>query len=88
MKKESGNQKEKRQDVLFDTNVEVGNDQEWDDSMWDKEVQTEYTRELVVDFFKAVSIDTNLLVVLRATNLLLTPTPSRDHMLVSLPSID
>ena len=42
---------QERQDVLFDTNVEVGNDQEWDDSMWDKEVQTEYTGELVVDFF-------------------------------------
>ena len=30
---------------------------------------------------KAVAIDTNLLVVLRATDLLLPPTPSRDHML-------
>ena len=36
----------------------------------------------------AVAIDTNLLVALRATDLLLTPTPSRDHMLVSLSSID
>ena len=35
----------------------------------------------VREFFKAVSIDTNLLVALRATNLLLPPTPSRDHML-------
>ena len=31
---------------------------------------------------KAVAIDTNLLVALRAIDLLLTPTPSRDHMLV------
>ena len=31
---------EQEQDALFDTNVEVGNDQEWDDGMWDKEVQT------------------------------------------------
>ena len=29
-----------------------------------------------------VAIGTNLLVALRATNLLLTPTPSRDHMLL------
>ena len=29
----------------------------------------------------AVAIDTNLLVALRATGLLLPPTPSRDHML-------
>ena len=29
----------------------------------------------------AVAIDTNLLVALRATYLLLPPTPSRDHML-------
>ena len=29
----------------------------------------------------AVAIDTNLLVVLRATDLLLPPTPSHDHML-------
>ena len=42
---------QERQDELFDTNVEVGNDQEWDDGMWDNEVQTEYTGELVVDFF-------------------------------------
>ena len=33
-------------------------------------------------FRKAVAIDTNLLVALRAIDLLLTPTPSRDHMLV------
>ena len=30
-------------------------------------------------FNKAVAIDTNLLVALRATDLLSTPTPSRDH---------
>ena len=49
-------------------------------------LMVEVTR--VREFFKAVAIDTNLLVALRATDLLLTPTPSRDHMLVSLSSID
>ena len=31
--------------------------------------------------YMAVAIDTNLLVALRAIDLLSTPTPSRDHML-------
>ena len=39
------------QDALVDTNVEVVNDQDWDDGLWDKEVQTECTGELVGDFF-------------------------------------
>jgi len=30
--------------------MDIGNDQEWDDNMWDKETQTVYTGELV-DFF-------------------------------------
>ena len=34
---------------------------------------------------KAVAVDTNLLVALRAIDLLLTPTPSRDHMLLYCP---
>ena len=33
-----------RQDVLFDTNMEVGNDQEWDDSR-------KYRQSIVIDFF-------------------------------------
>ena len=33
---------------------------------------------------KAVAIDTNLLVALRATDLLLTPIQSRDHILITL----
>ena len=33
----------------------------------------------------AVAIDTNLLVALRAIDLVLTPTPSRDHMLLYCP---
>ena len=37
---------------------------------------------LRVLYYMAVAIDTNLLVALRAIDLLLTPTPSRDHMLV------
>ena len=36
-------------------------------------------------FIKAVAIDTNLLVALRAIDLLLTPTPSRDHMFLYCP---
>ena len=28
------------QDALVDTNVEIVNDQDWDDGLWDKEVQT------------------------------------------------
>ena len=36
------------QDALV---VEVVNDQDWDDGLWDKEVQTECTGELVGDFF-------------------------------------
>ena len=32
-----------------------------------------------------MAIDTNLLVALRAIDLLLTPTPSRDHMLLYCP---
>ena len=39
----------------------------------------------VRDFSKAVAIDTNLLVALRAIDLLLTPTPSRDYMLLYCP---
>ena len=37
---------------------------------------------------KAVAIDINLLVVLRGIDLLLNPTPSRDHMHVVLLSIN
>ena len=39
------------QDTLVDANVEVVNDQGWDDGLWDKEVQTECIGELVSDFF-------------------------------------
>ena len=39
----------------------------------------------MVQFCMAVAIDTNLLVALRAIDLLLTPTPSRDHMLLYCP---
>ena len=38
------------QDALVDTNMEVVSDQDWDDCLWDKEVQTEYTGELVGNF--------------------------------------
>lgn len=31
--------------------MDIGNDQKWDDNMWDKETQTVYTGELVVDLF-------------------------------------
>ena len=37
--------------LLVDANVEVVNDQDWDDGLWDKEVQTECIGELVGDFF-------------------------------------
>ena len=36
---------------------------------------------LIHIYFMAVAVDTNLLVALRAIDLLLTPTPTRDHML-------
>ena len=39
------------QDTLVDASVEVVNDQDWDDGLWDREVQTECTGELVGDFF-------------------------------------
>ena len=38
---------------------------------------------LINDYFKAVAIDTNSLVALRATKLLLTPTQSRDYILLT-----
>ena len=39
------------QDTLFGSDMDIGNDQDWDDNMWDKETQTLYTGELVVDLF-------------------------------------
>ena len=36
--------KRKREEILFDTNMEVGNDQEWDDNR-------KYRQSIVVDFF-------------------------------------
>ena len=39
------------QDTLFGSDMDIGNDQEWDDNMWDKETKTLYTGELVVDLF-------------------------------------
>ena len=50
--KERGEELEQEiQDALVDAKVEVVNDQDWDDGLWDKEVQTECTGELVGDFF-------------------------------------
>ena len=43
-----------------------------------------FVRFLCLVYFLAVAIDTNLLVALRATNLLLTPIKSRDHILITL----
>ena len=37
------------------------------------------------NYIKAVAIDTNLLLALRAIDLLLTPTPSRDHIFLYCP---
>ena len=39
------------QDALFAADMVIVNDQEWDEGMWDKETQTVYAGELVVDFF-------------------------------------
>ena len=39
------------QDALFAADMAIGNDQEWDEGMWDKETRTVYAGELVVDFF-------------------------------------